>query len=208
MLNPGWRTPPTRGGEMGSSQEGTPPHPTLGITPPEGAVLLRSFLHLALRGHPPPHPGQKEIRSPHWLGKRKVVDRSRESRRDSWQRCCVPEPPTRRPSGPEQGLEPWRERSILPGETLGAGRDLRTSAPPVGYPRRRGEDGTQGLHGTHDPHFPGMPCGRALERVLRKGTLPARWEGLGLREAGGGGPRGMQWQKGLRVGPSSLAFKI
>ena len=78
----------------------------------------------------------------------------------------------------------------------------------MGYPHRRGEDGTQGLHGTHDPHFPGMPCGRALERVLWRGSLPTRWEGLGLREVGGGGPRGMQWQKGLRVGPSSLAFKI
>lgn len=39
---------------MGSSQEGTPPHPNLRITPLEGAVLLPSFLHLALRGHPPP----------------------------------------------------------------------------------------------------------------------------------------------------------
>lgn len=64
MLNPGWRTPPTRGGEMGSSQEGTPPHPTLGITPPEGAVLLRSFLHLALRGHPPPTQDRRRLEAP------------------------------------------------------------------------------------------------------------------------------------------------
>lgn len=86
MLNPGWRTTTsTRGGKMGSSQEGTPPHPSLKITLPEGAVLLRSFLHLALRGHPHLYPGQEEIRSPHWLGKRKAVDRSRENRRGSWQ---------------------------------------------------------------------------------------------------------------------------
>lgn len=65
MLNPGWRTTTsTRGGKMGSSQEGTPPHPSLKITLPEGAVLLRSFLHLALRGHPHLYPGQEEIRSP------------------------------------------------------------------------------------------------------------------------------------------------
>ena len=69
MLNPGWRAPPppTRGGEMGSSQEGTPPHPNLRIIPLEGTVLLPSFLHLALREHSPPptpYPGQEEIRSP------------------------------------------------------------------------------------------------------------------------------------------------
>ena len=30
-----------------------------------------------------------------------------------------------------------------------------------------------------------MPCGRALERVLQRGALSTRWEGLGLWEGEG-----------------------
>ena len=77
-----------------------------------------------------------------------------------------------------------REEHPSWGDT-GAGRDLRTPSPPVGYPHRRGEDGTRGLHGTHDPHFPGMPCGRALERVLQRGGAAHQVGGAGA--LGGGG---------------------
>lgn len=141
----------------------------------------------------PLYPGQEEIRSPHCLGKRKVVDRSRESRRDSWQQCCVPEPQLGSPRGQSNDGNPGeRGASFLGGHSGPEG----TSGPLLlqwGTPTGEERTAPRACMEPTTLTFLGCPVAGPWSGCCGGGHCPpggrgwgfGRWEGVALEACSG-----------------------
>ena len=196
---------------MGSSQEGTPPHPNLRITPLEGAVLLPSFLHLALRGHPPPppdlYPGQEEIRSPTGWERGRLWTEAEKTGETPGSNAASWSLPPGGPWGQSKDGTPGERGASFLGEHLGP---EGTSEPLLlrwGTPTGEERTAPGACMEPTTLTFLGCPAAGSWNGRCRGGRCPPGGRGWGFGR-GRGGLRGMQPQKGPRVGPSSLAFKI
>ena len=195
---------------MGSSQEGTPPHPNLRIIPLEGAVLLPSFLHLALREHSPPptpYPGQEEIRSPTGWERGRLWTEAEKTGETPGSNAASRSLPPGGPRGQgKDGTPGERGASFLGGHWGRKGPQNPFSSGGVPPQERRGRH--PGLAWNPRPSLSWDALRQGLGTgAAEGGRCPPGGRGWGFGR-GRGGLRGMQPQKGPRVGPSSLAFKI